>query len=204
MRYLINNIIWRVIIATVVNIVFLALGILFCATIVFIPLGIRCFRVLKYPIWGVYYKANCDFNDREDDNKFYGTIWFILTLPIAIVLSGLDIVLRLTFIFAPIGKAFGSLRTTMVNPKNSYVVLDLKGLLTQIARCKTLAEKHPRYQNRIDRLENKLVKEIFKDRVDYTAYDPGLAQSVLSPEVFNTLKEGLELHIEANKSAMFS
>ena len=118
MRF-IGNIIWFFIYGFWMAAIHFVLGIVFCASIIFIPTGLQFLKIARFVIWPFGHRAVTDFDMSPKCNllwvPFFG--WWLSLIHLIV-----GIVLCLTIIGIPFGKKCFKLSALSLTPYGATVV----------------------------------------------------------------------------------
>ena len=114
-----GNILWFIIFGLILSVVFIALGIVFCATLIGIPIGIRYFKGLKFVAFPFGKVKKSDF----DDSPIFNTLFMLFGgFELGITFLLLGFVLCITVIGIPFGLQFIKIATYLACPFGAEIV----------------------------------------------------------------------------------
>lgn len=110
---LIGNVIWFFIYGLWISLIHFALGVAFCATGIFIPWGLQCFKIASYAIRPFGRHAITNFDSYPKSNL----IWCVfMGWPMAVIHTIVGVVLCLAIIGIPFAKKCFSLAALQMTP----------------------------------------------------------------------------------------
>ena len=116
---LVGNLIWMLIYGLWLAIAHFALGIVLCATLIFIPFGIQHFKIARYAIWPFGRSVETEF----DRHPIMNLLWVIFGgLELATVHIIVGVVLCITIIGIPFAKKCFRLASLSFLPFGALVV----------------------------------------------------------------------------------
>ena len=116
---LIGNLIWFFIYGFWMAAIHFALGIVCCASIIFIPAGIQFFKIARYAIWPFGHRAVADFDMSPKCNL----LWIIFPgWLLALIHLIVGIVLSVTIVCIPFAKKCFKLSALSLTPYGATVV----------------------------------------------------------------------------------